>query len=114
MLSIQAPILDALTNLSPDKPISSSTIFLLHDAVLCSSINLGGEMQRERKAGEKGKKPPRVVRASVSLRSELYRTLEALAKQKKVSTAWVLRDAAEKYVADQWPLLEEIPRESGH
>lgn len=46
------------------------------------------------------------VRASVSLRSDLYKTLEALAKQKKVSTAWVLRDAAEKYVAEQWPLLD--------
>lgn len=48
---------------------------------------------------------PRTVRASVSLRSELYRTLEALAKQKRVSTAWILRDAAEKYVAEQWPLF---------
>jgi predicted transcriptional regulator len=50
-------------------------------------------------------KSPRSVRASVSLRSELYRTLEALARQKKVSTAWVLREAAEQYAADQWPLL---------
>ena len=49
----------------------------------------------------------RAVRASVSLRPELYRTLEALARQKKVSTAWVLRDAAEKYVAEQWPLFSE-------
>jgi predicted DNA-binding protein len=46
------------------------------------------------------------VRASVSLRRELYLTLEALAKQKKVSTAWVIREAAEKYVADQWPLFD--------
>ena len=48
---------------------------------------------------------PHTVRASVTLSAEVYRTLEALAKQKKVSTAWVLRDAAEKYVADQWPLF---------
>jgi predicted transcriptional regulator len=41
----------------------------------------------------------------VSLQADLYRTLEALARQKKVSTAWVLRHAAEKYVADQWPLV---------
>jgi predicted DNA-binding protein len=47
----------------------------------------------------------RTVRASVSLRLDLYRTLEALAKQKKVSTAWVLREAAEKYVSEQWPLF---------
>jgi metal-responsive CopG/Arc/MetJ family transcriptional regulator len=51
-------------------------------------------------------KRERAVRASVSLPPEIYRTLEALAKQKRVSTSWVLRDAAEKYVAAQWPLLD--------
>lgn len=44
-------------------------------------------------------------RTSVSFPPDLYRTLEQLAKQKKVSFAWVVRDAAEKYVADQWPLF---------
>ena len=44
-------------------------------------------------------------RASVSFPPELYRTLEAIAKQKKVSIAWVVRDAAEKYVEAQWPLF---------
>ena len=44
-------------------------------------------------------------RASISFPPELYQILEQLAKQKKVSMAWVVRDAAEKYVADQWPLL---------
>jgi hypothetical protein len=39
------------------------------------------------------------VRASISFPHELYRTLEDLAKKKKVSLAWVVRDAAEKYVA---------------
>ena len=57
--------------------------------------------------GRVGKAIARTVRASVSLRAELYRTLEALAKQKKVSTAWVLREAAEKYVAEQWPLFAQ-------
>ena len=42
-------------------------------------------------------------RASVSFPPELYRTLEQIAKQKKVSIAWVVREAAEKYVAVQWP-----------
>lgn len=46
------------------------------------------------------------LRASVSFPPDLYRTLEQIAKKKKVSIAWVIRDAAEKYVADQWPLLE--------
>lgn len=60
-------------------------------------------MQRKRRAP--AKQPTEIVRASVSLKRDLYQTLEALARQKKVSTAWVLRDAAEKYVQEQWPLL---------
>lgn len=47
-----------------------------------------------------------MTRASVSFPRGLYAELEQIAKQKKVSVAWVVRDAAEKYVADQWPLLE--------
>lgn len=47
------------------------------------------------------------VRASVSFPPELYRTLEGIAKQKKVSLAWVVRDAAERYVAEKWPLFRE-------
>lgn len=41
------------------------------------------------------------VRASISFPLALYETLEDIAKQKKVSLAWVVRDAAEKYVADR-------------
>jgi metal-responsive CopG/Arc/MetJ family transcriptional regulator len=44
-------------------------------------------------------------RTSVSLPAELYRELEQVARQKKVSLAWVIRDAAEHYVEDKWPLL---------
>lgn len=54
------------------------------------------------------KKPtgePKTPRASVSFPPELYATLERIAKEKKVSVAWVVRDAAEKYVGDQWPLF---------
>jgi metal-responsive CopG/Arc/MetJ family transcriptional regulator len=40
------------------------------------------------------------VRASISFPPALYETLEDIAKEKKVSLAWVVRDAAEKYVAD--------------
>jgi metal-responsive CopG/Arc/MetJ family transcriptional regulator len=49
------------------------------------------------------------TRVSVTFPEELYRTLEQIAQQKKVSIAWVVRDAAERYVADQWPLLERRP-----
>ena len=44
---------------------------------------------------------PSSVRASISFPPDLYETLENLAKQKKVSLAWVVRDAAEKYIADR-------------
>lgn len=46
------------------------------------------------------------VRASISFPRELYQTLEEIARQKKVSLAWVVRDAAEQYVADRWPLFK--------
>lgn len=58
---------------------------------------------------KRGRKPaaePPSTRASVSLPPGVYSTLQDIAKQKKVSVAWVIRDAAEKYIADQWPLLE--------
>jgi metal-responsive CopG/Arc/MetJ family transcriptional regulator len=44
------------------------------------------------------------VRASISFPPDLYETLEELAKRKKVSLAWVVRDAAERYIAEQEPL----------
>jgi hypothetical protein len=41
------------------------------------------------------------VRASINFPSALYETLEGIAQQKKVSLAWVVRDAAEIYVVNQ-------------
>lgn len=41
------------------------------------------------------------VRASISFTSALYEGLDDIAEQKKVSIAWVVRDAAEKYIAAQ-------------
>lgn len=58
-----------------------------------------------RKRGRPSSGKPSSVRATVSLPPEIHRTLSALARQKKVSMAWVMRDAAEQYVAAQWPLL---------
>ncbi|WP_456954451.1 ribbon-helix-helix domain-containing protein [Lysobacter sp. HA35] len=61
----------------------------------------------------RGRKPagkPRAVRITASLPPDVCATLRGIAKQKKVSVAWVIRDAAEKYVADRWPLLgSELP-----
>ena len=45
------------------------------------------------------------VRASISFPPDIYKTLEDIARQKKVSLAWVVREAAEKYIADKWPLF---------
>ena len=45
------------------------------------------------------------VRASISFPPEVYETLEMIAKEKKVSLAWVVREAAEQYIGDKWPLF---------
>ena len=39
------------------------------------------------------------VRASISFPPDLYQTLDEIAKRKKVSLAWVVRDAGERYAA---------------
>ncbi len=52
------------------------------------------------------------VRASVSFSPELYRTAEEIAKQKKISLTGVVRNAAEKYVTDKWPLLAKEQQSS--
>lgn len=46
------------------------------------------------------------VRATISFPSDIYQTLEQIAGQKKVSLAWVVREAAEQYIADKWPLFK--------
>ena len=60
------------------------------------------------KQGKRGRPATAVktARASVNLPVEVHQTLEQIAKHKKVSFAWVMRDAAEKYIAAQWPLFE--------
>ena len=52
-------------------------------------------------------KAPRAssVRVTISFPSELYETLEGIAQQKKVSLAWVVREATEKYIREKWPLF---------
>jgi hypothetical protein len=56
-------------------------------------------MRRKREEARPLKAQGASVRASISFPPDLYGTLEEIAKQKKVSLAWVVRDAAEKYVA---------------
>ena len=45
------------------------------------------------------------ARLSVTFPLDLYASIEMIAKQKKVSAAWVIREATEKYVSDLWPLF---------
>lgn len=59
-------------------------------------------------AAKRGRKPagkPRAKRVTASLPPDICESLQSIAEQKKVSFAWVIRDAAEKYVVEQWPLL---------
>lgn len=77
-------------------------------SVCCKVLHL--IRRSEAMAAQRGRKPsgkPRATRASASLPPELYVTLQEIAKQKKVSVAWVIRDAAEKYIAEQWPLFAQ-------
>jgi len=48
----------------------------------------------------------RTVRATISFPSETYRTLDDIAHQKKVSLAWVVREACDQYISDKWPLFK--------
>jgi hypothetical protein len=52
----------------------------------------------------KGERSPRL---SVTIPFETYDSLERIARKKKVSLAWVVRDAAERYVSDELPLFRE-------
>lgn len=58
-------------------------------------------MKSRKSAGKNAKNRAATVRASISFPLDVYRSLEALARQNKVSLAWVVREAAEKYVADK-------------
>jgi metal-responsive CopG/Arc/MetJ family transcriptional regulator len=63
---------------------------------------------RSAKRKEKPKLFEASVRATISFPSEVYQTLEDIARQKKVSLAWVVREASEQYIADKWPLLAKL------
>ena len=47
------------------------------------------------------------VRASISFPPDVYEILEQIARKKKVSLAWVVRDAVDRYVAEHEEELEQ-------
>ena len=58
------------------------------------------------KRSVRGKEDKEGTRASVTFPGDLYAELERIAGEKKVSVAWVVRDAVEKYVEAQYPLFQ--------
>ena len=50
--------------------------------------------------------PVKAPRQSVTFTPAIYAELERLAKEKKVSIAWVVREATERYIAEQYPLFD--------
>jgi hypothetical protein len=58
-------------------------------------------------AGTRKQHPPAKegTRASVTFPADLYAELERIALENRVSVAWVVRDAVEKYVEAQYPLF---------
>lgn len=61
--------------------------------------------QTAEKITRAGSKGGGTIRATISFPSDVYRSLEDIARQKKVSVAWVVREASEQYVTDRWPLF---------
>jgi metal-responsive CopG/Arc/MetJ family transcriptional regulator len=57
------------------------------------------------------KKRPSTVRFSITLPKEQHKELERLSDRKRVSLAWVIRDAVEKYLEAQAPLFRSQSRE---
>ena len=59
---------------------------------------------KNKKGSAKSMKPEKdaaSIRASISFPPDIYRTLEEIAHQKKVSLAWVVREASERYIAGE-------------
>lgn len=61
-------------------------------------------MERSKKPKSADLPDDGTVRASISFPTALYKALEGKARQKKVSLAWIVRDATERYIADEAPV----------
>ena len=60
--------------------------------------------KRQTRKVRRGSQP----RVSVTFPPELYATLVDLARKRKVSVAWIVRDAADHYVAAQPTLVGQV------
>ena len=52
------------------------------------------------------------VRITISFPPDVYQTLDEIAREKKVSRAWVVREAAEQYIDNKWPFVQTQYRKS--
>jgi hypothetical protein len=70
---------------------------LLNEAAKMKTKKRGGKTIKAQNTAQ--------VRASISFPPDVYETLETIAKEKRVSLAWVVREAAQQYIGDKWPLF---------
>jgi hypothetical protein len=89
-------------------PLSALVSTGFTDMVNCGDTIHASEEPVTRGAKRKEKTPVEgaTVRATISFPADIYQTLEDIARQKKVSLAWVVREASEQYIADKWPLFK--------
>src|SRR3984893_19095207 len=87
-------------------------ILLLFSTDLTAMVNCGDILPSERvfrmtRGAKRKEKSESVedssVRATISFPPDMYQTLEGIAREKRVSLAWVVREAADQYIADKWP-----------
>ncbi|HEX5423835.1 MAG TPA: CopG family transcriptional regulator [Candidatus Acidoferrales bacterium] len=76
----------------------------------CDGILPASEIPNVTRGAKRKEKPKPTevssVRATISFPAEIYQTLENIAGEKKVSLAWVVREAAEQYIENKWPLFK--------
>jgi hypothetical protein len=83
---------------------------------LCTTVmHYDARMQRTRNTNA-GSDPEKVTRITVTLPQENYEPVVRMAKNKKVSTSWIVRDAVEKYLAADnadllWALRRKIAKQ---
>ena len=62
-------------------------------------------MEMQDRTGKKVKTTPQ-IRATISFAPDVYETLGMIARDKKVSLAWVVREAVDIYLGEKWPLFK--------
>ena len=62
--------------------------------------------KRVRASKKKARRPAR-VRITISFPPDMHDTLEQIASEKKVSLAWVVREAVDTYLGEKWPLFKQ-------